>query len=124
MVYLPKNYEDLYPAEKKNKFNAKKETTGGKTFDSGREAKRYRELKLQQHCGVISDLNTQVWIQLLDDFKYQGKKIKGIRYKADFVYIKNGKEITEDSKGYRTKEYKLKKKMLLNRYPDINFLET
>lgn len=112
-------------AKKKNKFNAKKEISGGKLIDSGREATRLRELELQQHCGIIYDLKTQVLYQLVDDFEHKDwGKIKGIRYRADFVYLKNGKKIVEDSKGYRTRHYIDKRKMLLSRYPEINFIET
>ena len=33
-------------------------------------------------------------------------------YVADFVYEQDGKTIVEDTKGFRTKEYELKKKMM------------
>ena len=109
---------------KKNKFNAVKEVVAGKTIDSKREAKRYRELKLQEHCGIISDLKTQVEYILQDAFDYKGHRIRKISYFADFEYVKDGVTYTEDSKGFKTKIFRLKKKMLLRRYPDINFIET
>ena len=124
MVYLPKDYKNLYPEEKKNKYNAKKEITGGIKFDSSGEAGRYRELKLQEHCGVISDLKIQVEYILQDAFEYKGRTIRKISYLADFEYKKNGITITEDFKGCKTAMFKLKKKILLKRYPDINFIET
>ncbi len=34
-------------------------------------------------------------------------------YIADFVYIKNGKIVVEDTKGVRTKEYIIKRKLML-----------
>ena len=110
--------------KKKNKYNAVKETTGGIRFDSSREAKRYCKLKIQEHCGFISDLKTQVEYILLDAFEYKGEKIRKLSYFADFEYKKDGVIITEDSKGFKTQVYKLKRKMLLSRYPDINFIET
>ena len=109
---------------KRNKYNAKKETSGGVKYDSGREAGRGRELELQEHCGIISGLKKQVSFILQDRFTYEGEKIRQIKYIADFQYSKNGKIITEDSKGFRNSVYKIKRKMLLKRYPDINFIET
>lgn len=35
----------------------------------------------------------------------------------------DGREEIVDTKGYKTKEYLLKRKMLLFRYPEINFIE-
>ena len=91
MVYLPKDYKNLYPAEKKkNKFNAKKVVIDGIKFDSTKEGNRYRELKLQQHCGFISDLKLQPEFVLQDGFRRDGKWIYPIKYIADFQYIKNG----------------------------------
>ena len=109
---------------KPNKYHAVKETSGGKKYDSGREAERGRELSLQEYCGFISGLKTQVTFILQDGFEYKGEKIRPIKYIADFQYKKDGKIITEDSKGVRTKVFLIKRKMLLKRYPDINFLET
>jgi hypothetical protein len=34
-------------------------------------------------------------------------------YKADFVYIENGRMVVEDVKGCKTPEYKLKRKLML-----------
>lgn len=109
---------------KKNKFNAKPVIIDGIRFHSGREGGRYLELKMQEHTEFISNLKLQVEYVLLDPFEYEGKKIKGISYFADFEYLKDGKLITEDSKGFRNPHYKDKKKMLLSRYPLINFIET
>ena len=45
------------------------------------------------------------------------KKVKLLErecsYIADFVYIKNGKIVVEDTKGVRTKEYIIKRKLML-----------
>jgi hypothetical protein len=37
-------------------------------------------------------------------------------YVADFVYYVNGQQIVEDTKGYRTPEYKIKRKLMLSVY--------
>jgi hypothetical protein len=35
-------------------------------------------------------------------------------YIADFVYTENGKQVVEDSKGFRTADYKIKRKLMLS----------
>lgn len=41
------------------------------------------------------------------------------------MYTKNGEEVVEDVKGYKTEIYKLKKKIFLNLYGDkYKFIET
>jgi len=109
---------------KKNKFGAVKKTVDGIKFHSSGEARRYTELKIQENLGLISNLRLQVPFILIDTFKHKNKTIRGVTYYADFVYIRDGIEYVEDFKGHRTQEYKLKKKMLLSRYPEINFIET
>lgn len=47
------------PAVKRSKYGGVKTELDGITFDSKREAQRYRELKLQQHAGQIRDLRWQ-----------------------------------------------------------------
>ena len=37
-------------------------------------------------------------------------------YIADFVYTENGATVVEDTKGVKTDAYKIKKKLLLERY--------
>ena len=110
---------------KSHKYGAKKTTVDGIRFDSKKEAARYRELKFQEHCGLISDLELQPEFVLQDGFRHCGKWIYPIKYRGDFRYKnKFGYTIVEDTKGHKTKVYNIKKKMLLKRYPDINFLET
>jgi hypothetical protein len=99
-----------------NKYNAKKTTVDGITFDSKREAERYCELKLLQRAGEISELRLQVPFELQPGFTVNGKKIRPIHYIADFMYTQNGTHVVEDAKGHRTKEYMLKRKMFAYRY--------
>lgn len=93
-----------------------KKTAG---FDSAKEARRYAELVILERIGEISELETQVTYELL---KPKGKE-RGVKYIADFRYIENGKVITEDCKGFRTREYILKRKMM-NSLLDIQIRET
>jgi len=74
-------------------------------FDSKKEANRYKELLLREKGREITAIQCQVVFQL-----------SICKYKADFVYmvIATGAWVVEDVKGLRTKEYILKRKMMLN----------
>ena len=89
--------------------NVKTVTSDGIKHDSIKEANRWCELKLLERAGAIQDLERQVKFFLLP--KQDGER--PVYYIADFVYTENGKKIVEDAKGMRTKDYKLKKKMML-----------
>ena len=107
------------------KYKNKRVEFDGLIFDSLKEKRRYCELQILQKQGIISDLRLQVPYELLpaiyEDITIQLKtKTKTKRklvqrattYVADFVYTRDGKEMVEDVKGFRTKEYELKKKMM------------
>lgn len=110
----------------RNKYKNKKITRDGETFDSIKEYQRWRELKLMERAGEITDLKRQVKFKLLPterepvcEMSSQGKfkkgKIieRGVDYVADFVYKNRlGFEVVEDVKGVRTREYILKRKMM------------
>ena len=86
----------------------------GEVFDSQKEARRYRELALLERAGQISDLKRQVRYELIPTQRIGGKVVeKPCVYIADFVYTENGETVVEDTKGFRTKEYRIKKKLLL-----------
>jgi hypothetical protein len=74
-----------------------------------KEANRWCELKMLEKAGLIQDLQRQVKFELIP--KQEGER--AVHYVADFVYVEDGKKIVEDVKGMRTKEYRLKKKMML-----------
>lgn len=94
-----------------NKYHAKKIDTPDGKFDSKKEYKRWCELKLMEKAKKISELDRQVKFELQPSFKLNGKTIRGISYKADYVYIEDGHQVVEDCKGFKTPVYKLKKKM-------------
>ena len=97
-----------------NKYHSKKITIDGETFDSRREAKRWEELKLLKRAGEIQDLRRQVKFELIPSQKVNGKVAeRACTYVADFVYTENGKTVVEDSKGFRTDTYKIKRKLML-----------
>ena len=109
----------------KSKYSNKKVLIDGITFDSMKEANRYRELKLLEKVGEISNLVLQPVYVLLNGFEYKGEKIRAIKYIGDFEYIevKTGNKVLEDTKGFKTKDYLIKVKLLKNKYPDIDFRE-
>lgn len=97
-----------------NKYHSKKITIDGETFDSRREAKRWGELKLLERSGEIQDLRRQVKFELIPSQKVNGKVAeRACTYVADFVYTENGNTVVEDSKGFRTDTYKIKRKLML-----------
>lgn len=101
-------------AVKPPKYQNTKTTIDGITFDSVKEANRYAELVLLVKAGVISALERQKVFELVPA-QLNGAKLveRAVTYKADFVYIKNGKTVVEDVKGIRTKEYIIKRKLML-----------
>lgn len=101
------------------KYNNKKVTVSGQVFDSKKEANRYKELLLLEKAGAIKDLRMQVKFTLIPAQRYEatGKVVeRECSYKADFVYEEDGKTVVEDVKGFRTKEYIIKRKLMLWRY--------
>lgn len=101
---------------KQNKYHNKKVIYDGIKFDSKKEKNRYIGLKQLERLGVIQNLQRQVKYELQPSFKLNGKTIRSITYIADFVYIQDNKEVIEDVKGIRTKEYLLKKKLFEYKY--------
>lgn len=108
---------------KEFKYKNKKSEVDGIVFDSKKEAAYYINLKLARKAGKIKDFHLQPVFELLEP-KKDFVTGKGIYYRADFKVIKNdGSEEIVDTKGYKTYAYKLKKKLLLAKYPDLNFKE-
>ena len=102
-----------------NKYRNKKVIVDGKEFDSKREGNRYKELRLLERVGKISNLELQPRFLLQDSFKKNGKTYRKIEYVADYKYIENGKTIVEDVKGMQTDVFKLKHKIFEKVYPDL-----
>ena len=87
-------------------------------WDSKREKQRGRELELLQRAGEISELHRQVRFTLIPAQYAEGKCLfRSVVYVADFTYkLKDGTFVVEDCKGYRTDTYRIKKKLLYERY--------
>lgn len=100
--------------EKMSKYNSKKVIVDGITFDSKKESRRYTELKILEAAGEISDLTLQPEFVLLPPQYVDGKCAeRAVKYKADFMYTENGKTVVEDTKGFKTKDYVIKRKLML-----------
>lgn len=99
-------------AARGSKYHAKKTVVDGIEFDSAKEAKRYTRLRALEEEDKIKHLRLQVPFELVPSFECDGVKYRGTRYVADFVYVRDGKVVVEDCKGFKTAEYKLKKKLM------------
>lgn len=114
-----------------SKYRSRKVVVDGITFDSKKEAWRYRELRLLEQTGEISNLQMQVKYELIpSQYELRPVTLKNgfvkmkkfcvehaCSYIADFVYIDtNGDTVVEDTKGFRTKDYIIKRKLMLYRY--------
>lgn len=112
------------------KYKNKKVYVDGMVFDSLKEYKRFKELSLLERAGKVQNLQRQVKFVLIPTQREpsteiylrgakkgqpkEGKVIeKECYYKADFVYFVNGEKVVEDTKGFRTEEYKIKRKLML-----------
>lgn len=115
----------------KSKYGSRKVTVDGITFDSKKEAVRYRQLKLLERAGEISDLRLQVkYVLIPAQYEHPHSMTKAGRgkclerecsYVADFVYnvpLIDGQKpwipIVEDTKGFKTEAYKIKRKLMLH----------
>ena len=94
-----------------SKYNNQKIRVGGELFDSKREYNRW--------C----NLQRQVKFRLIDSQKTSERTERPCDYIADFVYYESGSRVVEDCKGMRTDVYKIKRKLILEKY-NISIKET
>lgn len=98
-------------------------------FDSIKEKNRYLELRNREKMGFIAKIELQPKFILQEKYRDKdGKAVREIAYFADFTYYDKarGIDIVEDVKASATFQdpvYKLKKKILLFKYRNINFFE-
>jgi len=111
----------------RNKYHARKYRIGEEIFDSQKEAGRWQELKLLEKAGEISHLQRQVKFALIPsqyevtETTQRGKEKKHLverecSYIADFVYheLSSNDVVVEDVKGFKTKDYIIKRKLMLH----------
>lgn len=98
------------PKPKKSKYLSRWVEVDGEKFQSEFEANHWIKLRLMQQTGEISDLKRQRPFPLV---------VNGVliyTYKADFVYIENGKQVVVDTKSAQTAKlasYRIAKKLML-----------
>ena len=107
-------YENVRSLKKGSKYHNRKVTIDGETFDSKKEARRWLELKYLEKAGEIKGLRRQVKFVLIPSQRKNGKVVeRECSYLADFVYRQGGELIVEDTKGVKTKDYIIKRKLML-----------
>ena len=125
-------WQNYYALKKKgNKYHNSAVIVDGISFQSRKEARRWRELKLMESAGMIHGLTRQKKFVLIpaqrepDTVGKRGGKHKGkliereVAYYADYSYYdKEGNEIVEDVKSEATKtpQYLIKRKLMLKEY--------
>lgn len=111
----------------RTKYHSRKVIKDGMTFDSVKEYKRFCELSLLERAGAIRNLERQVKFVLIpsqreftNEIDKKGKFKKGkilereCAYIADFCYLdEKGRRVVEDTKGFKTKDYIIKRKLML-----------
>lgn len=103
-----------------SKYGSRKVIRDGMKFDSVKEYRRFEELSLLEKAGAICHLERQVKFVLIPA-QYEERKGTEKRkcierecaYFADFVYYQNGEMVVEDTKGYKTEAYRIKRKLML-----------
>lgn len=111
-----------------SKYGNQKYQVDNRLFDSKKEAERYCELKMLLKAGEIKELELQKPFELIPTRSYSGGTVRGCKYIADFYYY-DGKlksYVAEDTKGFATESYKIKKKIFLEKYVangDLVFFE-
>jgi hypothetical protein len=100
---------DVVPIQKTKYRNR---PTGG--YASVKESRRAATLKMMAKAGQIADLREQVPYVLIPTQRIGGKIIeRECKYVADFVYRQGAMLVVEDCKGMRTRDYIIKRKLML-----------
>lgn len=102
---------DERPTQSKYR-NKRFQDENGEWWDSIKEHRRWLDLRLLETAGKIHDLRKKVPFDLLPAAMKEGKRMRPLRYVADFVYLEDGVKIVEDAKGYRNKLYLMKKRLM------------
>jgi hypothetical protein len=135
---LPKGKENIQKWKKDNYPNL--------PFDSLSEWRAWCDLSEKERKGEIQELKRQVTFELVKKGKcfnnVTGKTtiIRSLCYVADFTFIRNGQYIVLDCKGwkkvidkktgkekwsiYKDDIYQIKKKLFIDKYPNITFEES
>jgi hypothetical protein len=99
--------------KKPHKYGAKACMADGHRFPSHKERDRYLQLRTLDMVGTIKGL------QLQPRFALRIGLVTIATYVGDFRYTEDGKDVVEDTKGHRTRDFILKAKLFQALYPDI-----
>ena len=97
------------------KYGNKKIETEDGCFDSLKEYKHWRELKLMERAGLITQLSRQTKFELIPNQIEDGRVAeRAVTYKADFTYYRDGNFVCEDvkSRATKTRDYIIKRKLM------------
>lgn len=99
---------------KPHKYGAVRTTSrDGIEHPSGKQARRWETLCMLSRGGAITGLQREVTIPLVGrDGPLRSATGRALSYRADFVYVEKGETIYEDTKGYETPEFKIKRAIL------------
>lgn len=97
---------------KPSKYGNQKCVVDGIEFDSLREGRRWSVLLAQLAAGEIRDLRRQVPFVIIPAATVLGRRVAARKYIADFVYVRAGATVVEDSKGMLTPMYRLKRQLM------------
>lgn len=103
------------------KYGRKKCSLDGREFDSTGEAQAWQILDLWSKAGIITDLEVQPEFLLEPKLMIDGKAIRAIKYRADFIFTKDGRRTVVDFKGFPTAAFKIKAKLFKARFPQLVF---
>ncbi len=114
-------YQEYIKKSRKDTNNKFHNQTAGITHDSLKEENRSAELHLLERKGIIRNLQEQVRFTLIESQSGEYRKERPVAYIADFVFeeqLADGswKKIVEDTKGHKTKDYIIKRKLMLSVY--------
>lgn len=110
----------------RSKFHAYKAMVDGIQFDSLNESRYYvqikqaRDYKQPTEHGVLVSFEMQVPYEIVPSFLKNGHRIRKMEYLADFVlHYDSGRTRVIDVKGVETDVFKLKKKLVEYKYPEV-----
>lgn len=108
-----------------NKYGAKKVEIDGHVFPSKREAEYYLTYRDMLERGEIINLELQPKFTLIPAYtNHAGKKVRPCRYTADFLLTyPDGRQKVVEVKGFRTRDYMLRRKLFEWRYREYEFEE-
>lgn len=117
------DYQKLIKQPTRSKYNNRKVTAEGYTFDSVAEYEYFCGLKLRLRVGQIKDLQVHPSFTLMHGFRNSERQwVRPITYEADFSYSENGQQVIVDVKGVRTEVFNIKWKLLQSINRDARFV--